>query len=131
MKKEIADKWIVALNSNEFNQHRGALHNPSNNGYCCLGVLCEIYRKETGKGRWEYDGFMSNPDEKEARLMDWSCQHLPYAVQEWSGMKSPLGQYDEKDNSIETNKNLVYLNDMAGFKFSGIASFIERNWEKL
>lgn len=44
------DKWIAALESGEFPQGKGALR--SDRGYCCLGVACEVYRRETGIGEW-------------------------------------------------------------------------------
>lgn len=43
MKKRIANKWIKALRSREYEQGFGKLKN--GNKYCCLGVLCEIAKK--------------------------------------------------------------------------------------
>lgn len=40
MKKDIAMKWVEALRSGKYKQTRGTLKN--NEGFCCLGVLCEI-----------------------------------------------------------------------------------------
>jgi hypothetical protein len=52
MNLEIAAKWEAALLSGEYPQAKGAL-NVLGGGMCCLGVLCELYRKETGNGYWE------------------------------------------------------------------------------
>lgn len=40
MKKELRDKWVAALRSGEYKQVVGSLK--TNDGYCCLGVLCEV-----------------------------------------------------------------------------------------
>lgn len=51
MKKAIADKWVKALRSGEFEQGQGALK--ANNKYCCLGVLQEL------------TGILANKDDEE------------------------------------------------------------------
>ena len=38
------------LESGEFTQAKGHLR--TDDGMCCLGVACERYHRETGKGRW-------------------------------------------------------------------------------
>lgn len=40
MKKEIADKWVEALRSGRYKQCKSWLRD--NDGFCCLGVLCDI-----------------------------------------------------------------------------------------
>lgn len=45
------EQWIQALQSGEYPQTTGHLH--TKNGYCCLGVLCDIYEKQTGQGEWD------------------------------------------------------------------------------
>lgn len=44
MNKEIKGKWIAALKSGKYKQAIGGLK--SDNGYCCLGVLCDIVNPE-------------------------------------------------------------------------------------
>lgn len=52
MKKEIADKWIAALESGEYKQGQNVLR--SDDGfYCCLGVLCELAVKEGVIKPWD------------------------------------------------------------------------------
>lgn len=120
MKQEIANKWADMLESGEYPQSKMSLRSPE--GYCCLGVLCELYRQETESGEWEDDGFVTN--NKKMWSSDWSAETLPLDVQEWAGMVSADGTYDY-------TKSLVRLNDSANFKFTGIATFIRKNWEKL
>lgn len=40
MKKSLKDRWIKALLSGEYKQGKGRLK--KGEGYCCLGVLCEV-----------------------------------------------------------------------------------------
>lgn len=44
MDKELKDKWIAALRSGEYKQIQRRLK--SSEGFCCLGVLCEIVGKD-------------------------------------------------------------------------------------
>jgi hypothetical protein len=51
MNPEIKAKWVAALRSGEYQQ--GKAHLQTGDGkFCCLGVLCDLYRKETGHGYW-------------------------------------------------------------------------------
>lgn len=43
MKKAHAMKWINALRSGDFKQGFAGKLKDDNGGYCCLGVLCEIF----------------------------------------------------------------------------------------
>lgn len=43
---------VDALNSEEFKQTKRALR--TDDGFCCLGVACEIYRRTTGLGKWDF-----------------------------------------------------------------------------
>ena len=55
MKKEIAERWVSALRSGEYKQ--GKLYLKSENGYCCLGVLCDILGVEWKEEIWRDSGF--------------------------------------------------------------------------
>jgi hypothetical protein len=46
MKQELLRKWVDALESGRYEQAHTALR--VDNGYCCLGVLCDL----AGEGRW-------------------------------------------------------------------------------
>lgn len=41
MNKELKAKWVEALRSGKYGQGTGSLH-PSDNVFCCLGVLCDV-----------------------------------------------------------------------------------------
>lgn len=47
LKPEIKQKWLDALRSGEYEQGEGYLR--YNDKYCCLGVLTDLYLKETNK----------------------------------------------------------------------------------
>lgn len=51
--KENIKLWLAALRSGEYKQATGVLNN--GNGFCCLGVACDVYAKQTGKGKWGND----------------------------------------------------------------------------
>ena len=53
MNTEIKQKWVNALRSGEYEQGSEKLY--SGRGYCCLGVLCDLYSKENGL-KWEFRG---------------------------------------------------------------------------
>ena len=48
MNQQIKTKWVTALRSGKYNQTRSVLKD--SNGYCCLGVLCEVSKQMTGFG---------------------------------------------------------------------------------
>jgi hypothetical protein len=54
MHKEIALRWAETLRSGNYQQTQDYLRDHM--GHCCLGVLCDIYRVEQGKGQWDLEG---------------------------------------------------------------------------
>jgi hypothetical protein len=93
LKPEIKQKWVTHLKSGEYKKGKGYLH--KDDTYCCLGVLCDLYQKETGHGAWtsirnsdtcvpfEYQRFV--PD-----ALNGCSTTLPTAVSAWAG----LPEYD-------------------------------------
>ena len=128
MKKEIAEKWVQALRSGEYKQGSDVLHNTSNNTYCCLGVLCDIYQKEGNKfnsvseGSWGVqtdNGFENLP----ATFFDDRPDVLPEVVMKWADISCSSGSFGDS--------NLAALNDDDGYTFDEIATVIEANVEYL
>lgn len=129
MKKEVAEKWIEALTSGKYKQGKGQLRN-SNDEYCCLGVLCDLYRKETGDGEWA-----DSHKNYQSVFFDGSPYSLPEKVIDWAEMKSKSGVYSEVDHKWlvfkkTTMNNLSNIND-EGKSFEQIAGIIEENMEAL
>lgn len=120
MKPEIKSKWVAALRSGEFKQGTGWLlqrnHNETQAAYyCCLGVLCELHRRETNEGEWKPEGCVTiYSTNRDSSLID-----LPYGVHQWAGLKRMAPK--DKDNV-----GLDERND-AGMTFAQIADIIERD----
>lgn len=114
MNPEIKAQWIDALRSGEYQQTKGKLRN--SNGFCCLGVLTDLYVKETNQ-EWTY----SKQDEKYEYL---DCGFtLPEKVM-------VLADLDEEDPKICTEDSgctLAHYNDSKGYTFNQIADLIEEN----
>lgn len=107
MKKRIKKKWVKALRSGEYEQGTYQLRD-SDNYFCCLGVLCDIYAKENNK-RWRQGCFAGND------------ALLPDSVIEWSGL---LDEFGGKVVINEQSKCLTAHNDH-GKTFTEIADAIQ------
>ena len=84
---ENISKWTAALRSGDYRQGRGSLRR--DDGFCCLGVACDIYLKETGRGSWRMNysddsgiGYTFRIDGVEERIT------LPTAVFDWLGIEN-------------------------------------------
>ena len=110
MNPQIKQKWVSALRSGEYQQTQRLLHDE--NGFCCLGVLCDLYGKENNV-EWELtdNGNYYNFQDKNV--------YLPHSVVEWSG----IGDDDPTINDRESR--LARLND-CGSTFNEIADVIEK-----
>ena len=103
MKKNIKKKWLKALRSDKYVQGRNVLH-CGENVFCCLGVLCELHRKEN-KGQWDGEYYYN---EKFV---------LPKEVRIWAGL--------ENDNPSVEGYGLAHYNDEVQASFKYIANLIE------
>jgi len=112
MNPQIKQKWVDALRSGEYQQTKGRLHDE--NGFCCLGVLCDLYGKENNV-EWvisEYFGRYMFQNEG---------ADLPFSVIKWSGI-ADSGPPSDDQMCIGT---LAALND-GGSTFNEIADVIEK-----
>ena len=129
MNSEVKAKWLEALRGGEYKQTRYTLHSP-NDGFCCLGVLCDIYTKEVGGSWvWEYNeedtySLISIVDEEE---QDFATTDLPDCVVEWAGLEESSPQVADPFREGEVAFcTLASLNDDGkGFEF--IADLIDRD----
>lgn len=131
MKEKIKKLWVAALRSGEYKQGKGALIKykvDSSNGiphmykpneetlkgatYCCLGVLCDLYRKETGMNLWSDTAF------------DYVHGTLSNKMLAWAGLVNSNPQV--KINDGHTLTSLSALNDHQGYNFEAIADIIEK-----
>jgi hypothetical protein len=122
MKQEIAEIWVRALRSGNYNQGTLKLAQDKGQGinYCCLGVLCDLAMQngEQIKVRQEVDSGVF--------LFNGASAFLPETVKTWAGLKTEEAALREFDGGTK----LSILNDQ-GKTFLEIADIIENNWEKL
>lgn len=114
MNPDIKKKWVEALRSSEYQQGRGRLHNPKENTFCCLGVLCDIYRKENNL-QWVICHGAAYLSGDHHEPMD---GFLPPQVVDWAGVKDR--------SPVVEGSSLVALNDSDEFSFEKIAQYIEK-----
>lgn len=101
MLKRIKTKWVKALRSGKYAQTRGELRNAE--GYCCLGVLTDLYCKEKNI-RWK-------TATKSTTIA------LPKVVQEWANIR--------RSNPIIGKNTASQLNDGKMKSFEEIADLID------
>ncbi len=121
MNAEVKKKWVAALKSREYTQAQKRLREPDTSSYCCLGVLCDLYLKETGEGKWGLDGYFEVNGVSDRGVP-------PPAVWEWAGLPDSnpnvdLSSYD-LDLTTGYTESLANGND-AGLTFAQIADVIE------
>lgn len=111
MNPDIKARWIEALRSGDYEQALGSLR-PRNGGFCCLGVLCDLYSEETDTPWTEYAGwfFMLGYD-----------SYLPDEVAKWAGCEDY-----PRINILGESRGLVSMND-SGTPFDKIADLIEEH----
>jgi len=116
MKPEIKQKWLEALRSGEYPQTRGCLHDE--HGFCCLGVLSDLYARKTKDGRWgKLDDKGGMAFEYGEGSREWGL--LPPPVQAWAGLDS--------DDPQVNNYHISVWNDSDELPFTEIANMIERD----
>lgn len=118
--------WVEALESGEYSRTEGVLHDK--NGYCCLGVACDIYAKTTlTQLKWSDTLEQVNGSESYGSVHGYSFAGegmiLPPAVQSWLGL-------DEQNPSVRENgynQCLAEMND-EGVEFSKLAELIRETY---
>ena len=106
------EKWVAALRSGEYRQARSVMVDDTEGlAYCCLGVLCDVWAKETG------NEFPFNPQHRG------NCETcvLPRGVAEWAQV-NPVNPNVKIGGRLRA---LAGMND-GGEPFTVIADAIER-----
>jgi hypothetical protein len=124
MKADIKAKWLADLRSGKFPQTDSILRSPV--GYCCLGVLCDLYSRETGVP-WEENAHVEFS-------MHGGHSVLPNEVQTWADLHHEHGGYitatkyhDEgEETTVDHDVTLTELNDNWKYDFAQIADVIEQ-----
>jgi hypothetical protein len=121
MNSTIKERWITALRSGKYQQMRTMLRGGDANSYCCLGVLCELYR-EDHDASWEPVTILD-----ESRLgfaVPGTLPALglpPHIVVQWAGLDD-----DTIEDLAFRNDGMEHYTDDA-HSFAEIASVIERD----
>lgn len=119
--QENRTKWVAALRSGNYSQTSHVLCD-GRGGYCCLGVLCDIYEEETGE---------TLPKEESGRykVSEETLLDFPQ-IQEWVGLKGTQGEFATR---ADINfRLLTTLNDeWDDWDFNKLADFIESEPEGL
>lgn len=115
----------AALRSGEYAQAKGYLREKDGSGYCCLGVACDLYHKETGKGYWDERVFRDAGG-------DSNNSFLPRDVSAWFGFSGASGSF-VKEVVSERGLKLRTLDGLNDFvmNFNEVADFIDSNPEGL
>ncbi len=117
MKYNVMKKWVKALRSGKYKQTNGSL--ADSEGFCCLGVLCEVAIKD------KIDLTKVTDTDLKTVKYNGNVGCMPIVVMEYSDMKNVYGRYSNKRLS------LADLNDTGRYSFKRIADVIENNWKKL
>ena len=110
IQKRRIKKFLTALRSGKYKQTTDALSKEG--GFCCLGVACDVYRKDMG---------LTSPS---ISALKWNNRHdgkLPKFVANYYGFES-TNPYLEKNNKA------TYCNDALEYSFKKIASLFERKY---
>lgn len=119
-------KWIEALESGKYKQTKSCLRD-FKDGYCCLGVACDINpdierRKIEGSTYYYYNG--DNYDNECTSKNNWQHNMLPIQAADALGI-SIDGRFNNPE-MLDT-QYLWQLNDVLGWDFKKIAQFIRDN----
>lgn len=112
MNPTIKRLWLEALESGEYKQTTSVLNN-GEGGYCCLGVLCDVYRKEVDNCSWSDEGtfLVSSKD----GVMEMKESYPPEQVYAWAGIDNYVARgYDVPFGELDDNgcrDSLVDIND--------------------
>lgn len=111
MNSQVKQRWVKALRSGEYEQGRSALRS-SSNGFCCLGVLCDVYAQDHDV-EWEKDGF-------DLYTFDHANEYLPDSVRIWA-------ELNDVNPSVSHKNHIICLSDLndTGRTFDQIANIIE------
>ncbi len=131
MNPEVKSKWLAALRSGEYKQAKGLLRD--HQGYCCLGVLQDIFQKEHNL-EWSkaapHDTCFTPAHGTNWGVPTGECQH-------WAGLtyNNPIVQVPATLQDVQAgfsvahgmvDQSLSACNDHYKMDFNQIADIIEK-----
>lgn len=128
MKPEIKEKWLQALRSGDYKQSVGFLKTDA--GYCCLGVLCELYAKEHDTGSFQAMNVSTTYSanihiHKFVVGENTESQFLPYIVADWAGLSEVNPFMQDVVSGDKEWYRVSQYNDEYRYTFAEIANIIE------
>lgn len=121
MNPKVKSKWVKALRSGKYKQDKGTLK--SGKGYCCLGVLTDLYIKEKKlKIGWKAE--TSILGSKIHRFKD-QATFLPSVVKKWAGIAEKNPSVGGKTLATH-NDGIIGMCYMKPKTFKQIAKLIEK-----
>lgn len=128
MDKKIKRRWLRALRSGKYTQCQGSLH-LKDDGFCCLGVLCDVLKKDFKNVDWEDSGYFRYGDSNEEECRFFGCQGLlPKEIAKRSKLESrdPEVIIGKDEDGYYKLMPLSKLND-EGKPFKEIADLIAKS----
>jgi hypothetical protein len=119
--------WVAALRSGKYQQAQAHLR--TEDGFCCLGVLCDIY----GKDLWRFEDHVDHDeedDESDPLVRKWKYDAtdaypestvLPRPVMDWAGL-------DQPNPIIGLSGNTLAAANDKGASFDELAKIIEEQF---
>lgn len=127
MNPEVKKQWLKALRSGKYRKGTKALLKKG--GYCCLGVLTDLYAKSpANKEKIQWKGAGQNDGTRSFAGVD---DYTPEVVMKWAGLKeaNPYVRYEDRDGEIH-HDTLGQINDgsssLRRVGFKQIADIIEK-----
>lgn len=133
MKANIKKQWLAALRSGNYQQTASMLHRAGfdggPDGFCCLGVLCDMARRD---GVVEPEQ-MENEGGERYYKYDGGTAYLPGVVIDWAGLQwdDERGQYDPAQfeaagRYMPSGECTLAMRNDRGETFEEIADIIEK-----
>lgn len=123
MNKQVLSDWLSVLRGGKTRQIQRYLH--AADGYCCLGVLVNLYLQEHGQDWYTTEAYDDDSDtNSHVYGFDNEIGILPPDVVRWAGLSS-------EDPFVRVNGNhyrLSFLNDNLRMNLEEIANVIEVNF---
>ncbi len=121
-----AKAWVKALESGKFSQTKNELRD--HQGYCCLGVACELAAEAgiIGKAKHWLDD-----DDNDHFSYAGESLGLPPKVQRWLGLADRFGKFKDEGAGWDVDESLTNLNDDKNYTFKKIAALIKTEPEGL
>jgi hypothetical protein len=133
MNPEIKQKWIDALLSGKYEQGSEKLR--SHQGFCCLGVLCDLYAQEPFTQGWKFHGAFEeeNTQPTDYWYFDGESEFLPASVRDWAGLSTHNPQVrvdvspEEDEDGWFYHDEIANLND-SGYTFEELSKLIKEQF---